>query len=345
MKLFSRRSALLVIAGWLLLIGALSALAPSLNDVKDNGGDGPPASSMSARADQGGTPPAVIVIRSESAASTEAAAARVTDAVTDAGLPSVGRVTPADRTDTAQMLVVSLKGNDFRDDVTSLRTIVADAAGDAEVAVTGPAGTVVDAAKVFGGSDKVLLLGTIALVVVLLFAIYRSPALVVVSLLGVGVAMQLAQGVGALLADVGVITISAQTASIMTVLLFGVGTDYALIIFARYQEALAAESDPQVAMATAMRSVTEALLASVSTIVAAVLALLVAVTPVLHDFGPYLAIGVLSMGLVAFTLTPALLVLCGRVAFWPRRNASVPESRFWKRFADLVIAAPRRVLA
>src|SRR5690606_25554202 len=99
----------------------------------------------------------------------------------------------------------------------------------------------------------------------------------------------LAEGAGALLADAGVIQISGQTSSIMTVLLFGVGTDYALIIFARSREAIAEHPDPTIAVARAMRSVAGALTASVSTIIAAVLALLAAVTPTLHDFGPYLA--------------------------------------------------------
>ncbi len=369
----TRGAAWLVVVAWLLIVGALTSFAPSLDDVESNDNGNPPADSVSMRAvdlaaqayGSEGAPPAVIVVKAGTPADAASAAGAVVEAVEDADLASVAGVMDASQIPgpsagglisedgTAQMVVVTLQGSPsddvFRDDVAELRTLTADAAGeDVTAAVTGPAGIVVDAVKVFSGSDLVLLFGTIGLVVVLLFAIYRSPVLVVVALLGVGIAMRVAQGVGALLADAGVISISGQTASIMTVLLFGVGTDYALIIFSRFKEALAAHPEPGEAMAVAMRSVSGALLASVSSIVAAVLALLAAVTPTLHDFGPYLAVGVASMAAVAFTLTPALLVITGRFAFWPRRATSatgeVVESKLWTKVAHVVTTYPRRVL-
>ncbi|MGN0064296.1 MAG: MMPL family transporter [Nocardioides sp.] len=368
----SRRTAWLVVVAWLLVVGALTSFAPSLDDVESNDNGNPPADSVSMRAadlaaqayGSAGAPPAVVVLTAETPDAAARAAREVAAAIEGAALPAVTGVVDASRVPdpsggglvsddgTAQLVVVTLQGSpgedEYRDGVREIRTLTADAAGDdVDTAVTGPAGIVVDAVAVFSGSDRVLLLGTVGLVVVLLFAIYRSPVLVVVALLGVGVAMRLAEGAGALLADAGLISVSGQTASIMTVLLFGVGTDYALIIFARFREALAAHPEPGTAMAAAMRSVTGALLASVSSIVAAVLALLAAVTPTLHDFGPYLAVGVASMAAVSFTLTPALLVLTGRFAFWPRRargSGEVPESRLWSRVAHVVTTYPRRVL-
>ena len=368
-----RRAAWLVVVAWLVLIGALTSFAPTLDEVRSNDNGNPPADSVSMRAadlaaeqyGEGAAPPAVVVVKADSEQDATAAAQAAATAIRDADLPAVTNVLDASRIPdpsggglvsddgTAQMVVVSLEGSpgedEFRDSVSDMRTVVADAVGDhAEAAVTGPAGIVVDAVKVFSGSDKVLLFGTIGLVVVLLFAIYRSPVLVLVALLGVGFAMRLAEGAGALLADAGVITISSQTTSIMTVLLFGVGTDYALIIFSRFKEALATYPDPGTAMAHTVRAVAGALLASVSSIVAAVLALLAAVTPTLHDFGPYLAVGVASMAAVAFTLTPALLVITGRFAFWPRKartaSGEVVESKLWTRVAHVVTTYPRRVL-
>lgn len=367
-----RRTAWLVVIAWLVVLGGLGSLAPSLDSVKSHDDDNPPADSMSMRAaalaerelGRESAPPAIVVVRSDDAAVTRDTVARIVAETERADLPAVSGVVDSssapggaglvDDDGTAEAIVVTLTGSPgsdtFRDTVADLREIAARVApASAEVAVTGPAGIVVDAVKVFSGSDLTLLFATLALVVVLLFVIYRSPVLVAVALLGVGSAMRLAEGAGALLADAGLIEISGQTASIMTVLLFGVGTDYALIVFARFREALAEHADPQVAVAASMRSVAGALLASVSTIVVAVLALLTAVTPTLHDFGPYLAVGVLSMAAVAFTLTPALLVLCGRFALWPRRTpaagATLPASRLWTRVADLAIGAPRRVLA
>lgn len=362
--LLARRRSWLVVIGWILLIGVLTSMAPTLDSVKSNDNDNPPLDSMSMRADRiaqrdldaDASPPAIIVIRSDSQATTAEATTAITKQIAAANLSHVSSVSPGQPNPdgTAQAVAIKLSGqpsqDSYRDTVDDLRTIAAKAApDDVEVAVTGPAGIVVDAVKVFGGSDKVLLFGTIALVMILLFAIYRSPVLVAVALVGVGFAMRLAEGVGALLADAGLIEVSGQTASIMTVLLFGVGTDYALIIFSRFREALTVTQDPTEAVAIAMRSVTGALVASMSTIVAAVLALLTAVSPTLHAFGPYLAVGVISMAAVAFTLTPALLVLTGRFAFWPRRAPVVgqepPAPRIWKRLATVAIDHPRRVLA
>lgn len=371
-SLITRRTAWIVVAAWMIVLAVLASVAPTLDAVKSNDDDNPPAESMSMRAaalaeDEFGAedaPPAIIVVRSTSPRATQDAVDEILDGIGSAALTSVTRVmastsdvggdTLVNADGTAQMIVVGLSGDPsddaYRDTVADLRSITSAAAsGDVDAALTGPAGIVVDASKVFGGSDKVLLLGTIALVVVLLFAIYRSPVLVVVALVGVGLAMRLAEGVGALLADAGLIQISGQTSSIMTVLLFGVGTDYALIIFARAREAMAETSDIRVAVATAMRSVAGALAASVSTIIAAVLVLLAAVTPTLRDFGPYLAVGVASMAAVAFTLTPALLVLSGRFAFWPRRTPTSTDATArpggWTKVADLVTRAPRTVLA
>ncbi len=367
----TRRAAWLVILFWVVVIGALTSAAPALDDVKSGDNDKPPSDSMSMRAEQvtrqefggDGAPPAVFVVRSERSQTTRALAADLAAAVEAARVPHVTAIRAAGdgpsaagmRSDDerAEMVLVEMSGSPsddgFRDAVEELREIAAEqaaaAGGGAKIDLTGPAGIVVDAVKVFSGSDKVLLFGTIGLVVVLLAAIYRSPGLVAVSLLGVGFAMRLAEGVGALLADAGWIEVSGQTASIMTVLLFGVGTDYALIIFARYREALVDHPEPAVAIAHAMRGVSGALLASVSTIVAAVLALLVAVSPTLHAFGPYLAVGVLSMAVVAFTLTPALLVVLGRFALWPRRAVRPKGDGAWSRVADTVIARPRAVLA
>ncbi|WP_235736472.1 MMPL family transporter [Nocardioides alcanivorans] len=367
----SRRTAWLVLALWVLTVGILTSLAPSLDAVKGTDDDNPPSDSMSMQAEAlardafggDGAPPAVLVFRSGAATTTHEAVERVTSAIEAAELPHVAAVQRAEAgmgaegfvadDGRAEMVVVQMSGSPgedgFRDAVTRLRELAdreADAVGPGvEVDLTGPAGISVDAVKVFSGSDKVLLFGTIGLVIVLLGAIYRSPGLVAVSLIGVGFAMRVAEGVGALLADAGWIEISGQTASVMTVLLFGVGTDYALIIFSRYREALAAHPDPTVAVAAAMRGVYGALLASVSTIVAAVLALLAAVSPTLHAFGPYLAVGVVSMAVVAFTLTPALLVLLGRFALWPRGASRPGEGRAWARVADLVVERPRRVLA
>ena len=203
--------------------------------------------------------------------------------------------------------------------------------------------------KVFASGDRVLLFGTILLVFVILIAVYRSPVMAILPLVAVGVAMRLAESVGALLADAGAIVISSQTASIMTVLLFGVGTDYALIINARYREALAADRDagrprdPHGAMAAAMGRTGEVLASSAGTIILAMMALLFTSSPSLQGFGPYLAIGVGSMAVVAATFLPALVLVAGRSVFWPggeQRALRRVDSPLWEKVSSLVDAPP-----
>ncbi len=368
----SRRRAAAVVAFWVLAAGLLAGVAPDLKSVEDNASANlPPAASDSMKARDlvrtqlpgQDTTPAIIVVRGEGPDAAAKAVADITSALSGTARPRqvagvVSTVTaPAaaaelvSRDRGAQLVIVPMTGSpsdkSFQKAVDDVRALAADRAGPAEVAVTGPAGIATDTVKVFSGGDKVMLLATILLVLVLLLVIYRSPLMALVPLLAVGVAMRVAEATGALLADAGAITVSSQTASIMTVLLFGVGTDYALIITARYREALLDEPDRPRAMQTAVRRTAESVLASASTIVLAMFALLVAASPALHGFGPYLALGVAVMALVAFTFIPALVLLLGGSVFWPGGVAKAAErsrgAGVWHRVADLVARAPVRV--
>ncbi|MFE1783660.1 MMPL family transporter [Streptomyces sp. NPDC059506] len=374
----SRKRAAAVVLFWVLLAGLLAQLAPDLKSVQDNtSANLPPAASDSMRARElarkefpgQDAVPAVVVVRGADGdrGSAERAVRRITAALSGPGRPGqvTGVLSPAggpgknpgpaadlvSKDGGTQMIVAPMEGSpsdeSFRADVEKIRKLAADRAGDAEVAVTGPAGIATDTVEVFSNGDKVLLLATILLVLVLLLAIYRSPLLALVPLVAAGVAMRVAETLGALAADAGWIDISSQTASIMTVLLFGVGTDYVLVITARYREALLDEPDRWRAMHTAMRSVGETVLASASTVVLAMFALLVAVSPSLRGFGPYLALGVAVMALVAFTFVPALVLLLGRAVFWPGGVARAAErsrgGAVWHRVADTVTRAPAKV--
>ncbi|MEO3788139.1 MMPL family transporter [Actinocorallia sp. B10E7] len=371
----SRKRAAAVVVFWILLAGILARVAPALDSVEENASANlPPAASDSMRARdliRAELPgqdaiPAVIVVSSDgdaAAASTREAVARIVSALSGADRPdrvagAVSAATSPDAADElvsrdghAQLIIVPMRGSasdeSFQNAVDELRSLVSDRAGPAEAAVTGPAGIATDTVKVFSGGDKVLLLATILLVLVLLLAIYRSPLMALVPLLAVGVAMRVAETTGALLADAGWITISSQTASIMTVLLFGVGTDYALIITSRYREALLDHPDRPRAMRIAVRKTAESVLASASTIVLAMFALLVAVSPALRGFGPYLALGVAVMAAVAFTFIPALVLLLGGAVFWPGGVRKAAErsrgAAVWHRVAALVARAPVKV--
>ena len=182
--------------------------------------------------------------------------------------------------------------------------------------VTGPGGYSADASKVFEGINSRLLLATTLLVFVLLVFIYRSPIFWILPLASVFLAEGLVRGLASLLADAGVV-VNGQTAGILLVLVFGAGTDYALLLTARYREELVTHEDRHEAMAIAVRKAGPAIVASAATVVAALLCLSFASVNSTAGLGPIGAMGVAVAALAMLTVLPALLLLGGRRAFWP----------------------------
>lgn len=224
--------------------------------------------------------------------------------------------------------------------------------GPLEVYVTGSLGFTADFTEVFESLDAMLLGATVLLVLILLGLIYRAPLIAVTPIIVVGFAAALAQGLIYLYADAGN-TVNSQSTSILVVLMFGVGTDYCLLLVSRYREELHRVPDKHDAMERALRRAGPALLASGSTVIAAMLVLLLAETGSTNGLGPVSAIGVAAVLLAGLTLLPALLTTFGRKGFWPRR-ASVecrPEEELarsrglWRRFGDRVLQRPGAALA
>jgi RND superfamily putative drug exporter len=185
-----------------------------------------------------------------------------------------------------------------------------------EAKVTGPAGFSADATKAFEGINSTLLLVTAGLVFVLLVLIYRSPIFWVLPLLTVLLAESVVRGLGTLLADAGVV-INGQTGGILLVLVFGAGTDYALLLTARYREELQVLEDKYAAMRVALRQGGPAIIASAGTVIAALLCLSLARVNSTAGLGPVGAMGVAVAAVAMLTLLPALLLIGGRRAFWP----------------------------
>lgn len=184
-------------------------------------------------------------------------------------------------------------------------------------AVTGPAGVIADAHDAFGGVETTLLLAAAVVVAVILLLTYRSPILWILPLVSVGVASQLALGVFYLLGRYAGITVTDATNGITLVLLFGAGTDYALLIIARYREELRKRENRYAAMVSAWRRSLPALLASAGTVTLGLLCLLSAQMNDVRGLGPIAAAGIAVTLAVVSTLLPALLVLLGRWVFWP----------------------------
>nr|WSW69325.1 MMPL family transporter [Streptomyces sp. NBC_00995] len=189
--------------------------------------------------------------------------------------------------------------------------------GGLDVEVGGPGALNVDAQKVYGSLGGPLLYTTVAVVAILLILIYRSPLLWLVPLVVAGVADALSMAVVHALNRGFDVTVTGQSSAVMTILVFGAGTDYALLLVSRYREELTRVARPHEAMAAALRGCGPAVVASSATVAAGLLCLLAADLTSSRGMGPIAAVGVLCALLAMLTLLPAVLVLLGRRVFWP----------------------------
>jgi RND superfamily putative drug exporter len=232
-------------------------------------------------------------------------------------------------------------------DVDGVRDAVRGAPPGLQVEITGAAGFAADAIDVFESINGTLLAATAGLVFILLILIYRSPIFWLIPFLSVIVAEVSSRGVGYLLSELGV-TVTGQSSAILTVLVFGAGTDYALLIVARYREELRRQQDNHVAVATAMRTAGPAIVASAFTVIAALLCLSLAEVNGTAGLALIGATGIGLAMLVMCTLLPALLAIFGRRAFWPfipRYGSEGTDAThgMWRRIGERVGWAPRRV--
>ncbi|MGV4987676.1 MMPL family transporter [Streptomyces sp. NRAIS4] len=233
------------------------------------------------------------------------------------------------------------KRNTFVDDVRQ----VAHDQGGLSVRVGGPAALATDASGVYASLGGPLLYTTVAVVAILLILIYRSPLLWLVPLVVAGVGDFLARSAAYGLNQAFGTTVSGQSAGIMTILVFGAGTDYALLLVSRYREELRHHERPYDAMRAALRGCGPAVLASSGTVAAGLLCLLAADLNSSRGMGPLGTVGVLCALAAMLTLLPAVLVLLGRRVFWPLVPAygSTPKARR-SLFAAMGSSAGRRPL-
>ena len=213
--------------------------------------------------------------------------------------------------------------SETKEKVEALRADLATSTPDGiRAEVTGPAGIQTDLAKVFDGANTRLLLATALVVAFLLIVTYRSPVLWVIPLLVIGVADRLATVLATHTLDATGIPWDESTTGILSVLVFGAGTDYALLLISRYRDELrhAPETGDgrRAALATATRATAHAVVASATTVVVGVLTLLLSVFPTTRGLGLACAVGIVVAAVFALIVLPAVLSLFGRWIFWPR---------------------------
>jgi RND superfamily putative drug exporter len=353
----------LVLAAWVLIFAGAGSLSGKLTGIENNKATSYlPASSESTKvynrltspgASQGGS--GVIVLYVREGGLTAADRDKVgRDRERLAGLApghQAGPVVPS-RDGRAAFVGLTVPQNIQSGPLESLLHEVRAAVGPEQqsglqVLVTGPAAEVNDFVNGFTNIDTTVLLASVGVVAVLLLLTYRSPVLWLLPLLVVGVAYALAAAIVYLLSSRTGLLVNSESGGILPVLVFGAGTDYALLLIARYREELRRHADRHRAMAAALRRAGPAMLASSSTVALGLLCLLAAELSSNRGLGPVGAIGIACAFLAMTTLLPALLVVLGRWVFWPRVprfGAAEPgELGLWGRVGLAISRGPRRV--
>ncbi|WP_032405997.1 MMPL family transporter [Rhodococcoides fascians] len=211
-----------------------------------------------------------------------------------------------------------LSGFTLNELITELRSAATDGlAPDLRAQVTGGPAFGADIANSFSGANFTLLAVTALVVAVLLIVTYRSPILWLVPLLVIGFADRFATTVGTALAEVTGLSFDGSTSGITSVLVFGAGTNYALLLISRYREELRRESDHRLALREAVRQAGPAIIASNATVVLALLTLLLAILPSTRSLGALAAAGLVVAAVFVLFVLPPLLALCGPKLFWP----------------------------
>ncbi|WP_030587444.1 MMPL family transporter [Streptomyces anulatus] len=215
------------------------------------------------------------------------------------------------------------------------------------VQLAGPAASQADLSDAFAGIDGLLLGVALITVLVILLLVYRSVLLPFVIILGAVFALALSCAIVYVLADHDIVRVDGQVQGILSILVIGAATDYALLLTARFREELAVHGDRFTAMRIALRESFGPITASAATVAAGLLALLLSDLTNNRALGPVGAIGIVCSVLSALTFLPAALVLLGRKAYWPAkpRPADDEGHGIWHKVASLVDRAPRKVWA
>jgi RND superfamily putative drug exporter len=362
-KLTSPVTKWIVFAAWLLIFFAAASFGSKLSDVQDNQASSwLPGNAESTKVLDRLGPfqdpnaiPTIVVYEKKSGLTPADLAAGKAQAARFQELNGVtGKVIgpiPSQDGQAAQTLITFNFGkngwNSLPDAADQLRDIAKGSGMTVHIAGQGGQGA--DAAEAFGGLDTTLLFAAGGVVILILLFTYRSPVLWILPVFSAVVALMCAMAVVYLLAKHAGLTVNGQSQGILTVLVFGAGTDYALLLVARYREELRRHEDRHEAMAFALHRASPAIIASGGTVVLGMLCLLLAEMNSTAGLGPVLAIGVVVALLVMITLLPALLVICGRWIFWPARpsysSAEPTASGLWSRVGAAIAVRPRKVWA
>ena len=362
-KLTGRVSKWIVLAFWIVAVVVLGGFAGKLTDVQNNeAASWLPQNAESTRAleklapfqDPNAIPTTVVYEKKAGFSDGDLAALKEQagrlQAMKDVAGPVIGPIPSQDGQVAQTTVTYNLGANGWNKMPGIAEEIHAIAGVDgAKVYIAGVGGSAVDSFESFSGLDGSLLVAALGVVILLLLLTYRSPVLWVLPIISVVVALASALGLIYFLAKYADLTVNGQSQAIVSILVLGAGTDYALLLVARYREELRRHEDRHEAMAFALHRATPAIIASGGTVIVGMLCLLLAEMNSTAGLGPVCAIGVGVALLAMITLLPALLVIFGRWVFWPKRptfGSDEPTSRgLWAKVGAFISPRPRRVWA
>ncbi|MFE9728556.1 MMPL family transporter [Streptomyces sp. NPDC005794] len=330
----------LVIIGWLIAGAAVIGYAPSLTTTSDQAEFLPKhyesiqAQKIQQKAfPQGFSPSAIVVFTREDGKPLDEAdsaeVAKVGNALKAKQYDKVEQVitvppSPHKKVQTVMVSMADVKAGDksqqhavedMRDD---LKPLVADSG--LKVGVTGDAANQLDNEEASKEADSLIFLGTIGLIIILMTVIFRSPTITVLTIIGITLVSQIANGLIAISAEEFNLKADSSVSSLLIVVLFGVGTDYILFLMFRYRERLRLGEDPKTAMISAVGRVGEAIASAAGAVVVCFLALMLSSLSFLVSMGPALAIAIGVTLLASLTLIPAIISLMGTKVFWPSKS-------------------------
>jgi RND superfamily putative drug exporter len=354
-----RRTKWLVLIAWLIAIVAAVPLASKLSDVNSDGSivemprgaEATQVAELASRFPDGKVSVGIVVYARSSGLTTADRTKVDADRQALASLATEQIQPPVASADgQASILIVPLKKDaaTLADQAGKVRTRVrAQLPAGMQVKLTGPAGNSLDASDANQRTNALVTLVTLGVIAFLLLIIYRSPFLWLLPLINVGIALFLMRAVEYLFGRYAGMAVDPENATVLTVLMFGVGTDYALLLLARYRDELGHRPDRHEAMTYALRGAVPAIVASAATVALGLLCLLAADMGFNYTLGTAGAIAIVCALLATVTLLPALLVIFGRWMFWPKvpRTGAVAQRRtsLWERTGRVVATRPRVV--
>lgn len=208
--------------------------------------------------------------------------------------------------------------------------------------VTGAAPVIADQFDVGSkGTAKVTGI-TVGVIALMLLFVYRSFLTMLLVLVTVLIEMAAARGIVAFLGNAGIIGLSTYATNLLTLLVIAAGTDYAIFLVGRYQEARAAGEGRDTAYDTMFRGTAHIVLGSGLTVAGAVACLSFTRLPYFQSLGIPAALGILVALVAALTLAPAVLTLGARVGIFEPKRAM--RTRGWRRIGTAIVRWPGPVL-